>query len=360
MVELERNPMAVRQGAAAVACIAAAAVAMPVISHRAADQREGAEWSARQLAFQAQMQQRAGSDAGPDARIQLASYRTNDGIRARGSAFVVGNGMEGQALLVHAALRGPLAAPPITNVPDVGAEALNQGELRCLSEAIFYEARGESYRGQVAVAQVVMNRVRSKHYPNSICGVVYQGHQRATGCQFTFTCDGSLNRRPRGRAWERAQNIAAQVMLGYTRSVVGGSTHYHTTAVNPVWSAMLVRTTQVGDHLFYRFPSRSERAVLAAAYDRRRASAADLNAAEEIVPPEAFAPDAADEDIAGAETIAVSNTRSQSNPSRIQGVLPANAAQEEPAKDEPVGHGAVEAVPPPPENVHAAAVEVAT
>lgn len=293
MVELERNPLAVRQGAAAVACIAAAAVAMPVISHRAAEQREGADWNARQIAFQAQM--RAQTIAGarePDARIELASYRSSDGLRARGSAFVFGDMTDRTATQVHAVLRGPFAPPPVAPQTQ-GPDALNQRELHCLSEAIFYEARSESYRGQVAVAEVVMNRVNSGRYPNSICGVVYQGHERATGCQFTFTCDGSLGRRPRGRAWERAQNIAAQVMLGYTRPVTGRATHYHTIAVNPVWGAMLVQTTMVGEHVFYRFPNRAERAVLMQTAAGRRAAEAPAELPAEAITPEGIASNAA-------------------------------------------------------------------
>jgi hypothetical protein len=245
---------------------------MPVIAHRAAEQSQGAHAAARRMAFSATMPaQSAGGTYEPVARVQLTSLRASDGLRARGTAFMVDNSMDRQALLVHAALRGPFAAPRPAE-PMSGPDALDARELRCLSQAIYYEARSESYRGQVAVGEVVMNRVRSRYYPDSICNVVYQGSHRATGCQFTFTCDGSLNRRPRGRAWERAQHIAAQVMLGYTRSVTGRATHYHTTAVDPVWNSLLVKTAEVGTHVFYRFPNRTERAVLEAALPPRRTS----------------------------------------------------------------------------------------
>ncbi len=284
MVELERNPQALRQGAAAMACIAAAAVAMPAIGHRAAEQREGAEWAARQMAFQARMQaQVGGEDFAPAARIELASLRSTDGLRARGSAFMLTDSTDRRAMLVHAALRGPLAPAPALR-RSLGPETLNQRELGCLAQAIYYEARGESYRGQVAVAEVVMNRVASAHYPNSVCGVVYQGHERSNGCQFTFTCDGSLDARPHGRGWDRAQNIAAQVMLGYTRQVTGRATHYHTNAVDPVWNASLVETTRVGDHIFYRFPNQAERAVLAR-IAHRRAGPAPSDAAAPLEAP---------------------------------------------------------------------------
>lgn len=275
--------MAVRQGAAAVACIAAAAVAMPVISHRAAEQRDGAEWAARSDAFQTQLQARLIEGAEPNARVELVSMRMGDGLRARGQAPLLNGATESHAMLVEAALRGPLALNG--EAAPVEAEQLNPREHRCMSEAIYYEARGETHRGQVAVAEVIMNRVRSKHYPNSVCGVVYQGSHRATGCQFTFTCDGSLGHRPRGRAWERAQHVATQVMEGFTRPITQRATHYHTTAVDPVWSAGLVQTTQVGVHVFYRFPNRSEQATYREALARRRAAlprAINLVEADEV------------------------------------------------------------------------------
>jgi spore germination cell wall hydrolase CwlJ-like protein len=132
-------------------------------------------------------------------------------------------------------------------------------ESKCLAEAVYYEARGESFAGQMAVAEVVMNRVRSGEYPNTMCGVVYQGSERTTGCQFTFTCDGSLARAPQGVAWKRSEMIAAQVMMGMARPITHRATHYHTVEVAPVWSANLVETTRIGSHIFYRFPTRAEK-----------------------------------------------------------------------------------------------------
>lgn len=142
----------------------------------------------------------------------------------------------------------------------------SQAEMReaiCLSEAVYYEARSESRSGQIAVAQVVRNRVASKHFPDTICGVVYQGSERRTGCQFSFTCDGSMDRTPRGEAWETSKDVARYVLTQSPRSLVGRSTHYHTTSVDPVWSASLEKTRQVGYHVFYRFPWR-ERPVATA------------------------------------------------------------------------------------------------
>lgn len=265
MVEIERNPLAVRQGAATVLCLAAAAVAMPVISDRAAAQRDGAEWAATSQAFQAELAQQL-AQTEPNARVELTAFRTEDGLRSRGSATLF-ESADARAMLVQAALRGP------SRLTERNAQAevpINQREHNCLSQAIYYEARGESQRGQSAVAEVIMNRVASRHYPNTICGVVYQGSHRATGCQFTFTCDGSLGQRPRGRAWERAQRVATAVMSGYTRPVTQRATHYHTHEVNPVWSSGLVQTTTIGSHIFYRMPNSSERAYYQEALARRR------------------------------------------------------------------------------------------
>ncbi len=265
MVEIDRNPLAVRQGAATIMCLAAAAVAMPVISHRAAEQREGAEWAATSSAFQAELDRHLFAGSEPNGRVELTAFRTDDGLRARGNAALFGTA-DARAIMLQAVLRGPTTAvePSAPSEPQVDARQHN-----CLAQAIYYEARGETQQGQVAVAEVIMNRVRSRAYPNSVCGVVYQGSHLATGCQFTFTCDGSLGHRPRGRAWERAQRIASAVMLGYTRPVTGNATHYHTTGVNPVWNSGLVPTTQIGVHKFYRFPRGAERAVYQEALSRR-------------------------------------------------------------------------------------------
>ena len=131
-------------------------------------------------------------------------------------------------------------------------------QMKCLAEAVYYEARSESASGQLAVAEVIMNRVRDHRYPNTACEVVYQGATRTTGCQFTFTCDGALDRAPRGWRWDSAQSIAAHVMLELQEPRTNGATHYHATYVNPVWNAGLIKTSQIGTHIFYRFPRGAE------------------------------------------------------------------------------------------------------
>lgn len=133
------------------------------------------------------------------------------------------------------------------------SEADRQRALRCLTQGIYYEAALESTEGQEGVAQVVLNRVRDPNYPNSICGVVFQGAERTTGCQFSFTCDGSLASPPVGWAWERARTVAARALAGHVAEKVGTATHYHADYVHPWWSPTLAKITQIGAHIFYRW-----------------------------------------------------------------------------------------------------------
>jgi hypothetical protein len=125
--------------------------------------------------------------------------------------------------------------------------------LHCMTQAIYFEAAREPVRGQQAVAQVVLNRVRHPAYPKSICGVVYQGAARPTGCQFTFTCDGSLRWTPQPDLWRRAQEVAKRALAGFVDKDVGSATHYHAAYVVPYWAPTLVKMTQVGQHIFYRW-----------------------------------------------------------------------------------------------------------
>lgn len=125
--------------------------------------------------------------------------------------------------------------------------------LECLTQAVYYEAAREPQVGQEAVAQVVLNRVRHPAYPKSVCGVVYQGSARTTGCQFTFTCDGSLARQPARVFWDRAGSVARQALAGAVYSPVGLATHYHTVAIHPYWADSLHKVTTIGTHIFYRW-----------------------------------------------------------------------------------------------------------
>lgn len=155
--------------------------------------------------------------------------------------------------LRRVSLTGPVAALPFR----LGSALDASRDLDCLTQAAYYEARGEGRDGMRAVAQVVLNRVRHPAFPKSVCGVVFQGAGRRTGCQFSFTCDGSMRGRVNRAAWERARDVASGALSGAVFGTVGNATHFHTTGVSPGWRNSLVRVGQVGDHLFYRFGGRS-------------------------------------------------------------------------------------------------------
>jgi spore germination cell wall hydrolase CwlJ-like protein len=125
--------------------------------------------------------------------------------------------------------------------------------LQCLTQAVYFEAGFEPLEGRKAVAQVVLNRVMHPAFPKSVCGVVYQGVNRPV-CQFSFTCDGSLNRRPNPSAWQEAAAVARAALGGYVETAVGYSTHYHANYVSPYWAPRLVKIAQIGAHIFYRWP----------------------------------------------------------------------------------------------------------
>jgi spore germination cell wall hydrolase CwlJ-like protein len=124
---------------------------------------------------------------------------------------------------------------------------------KCLADAIYFEARGESVRGQMAVAQVVVNRVFSGYYPNNVCGVVYQNSHRHLACQFTFACDGIPDRINEPAAWERAKHIAREALDGnFWLNDVGKATHYHAYWVHPWWVHEMHKLDRIGVHTFYR------------------------------------------------------------------------------------------------------------
>ncbi len=175
--------------------------------------------------------------AGPTASGPVAGLRALLGLDApaadKGSGL--GNGPAARALTI------------------TGAEDHDRA-LSCLTAAIYYEAATEPDAGQRAVAQVILNRRSHPSFPKTVCGVVYQGSERSTGCQFTFSCDGSMQRRkPMAFFWDRAQTVARAALSGYVYAPVGLATHYHTFAVHPYWADSLDFIGQIGAHRFYRF-----------------------------------------------------------------------------------------------------------
>lgn len=149
-------------------------------------------------------------------------------------------------------------------------KAIGATALKCLTQAVYYEAGFEPVEGRRAVAQVVLNRMRHPAYPNSVCGVVYQGSQRRTGCQFSFTCDGALLRKPAVAAWREAKVVASAALAGHVEKNVGTSTHYHADYVLPKWAFNLGKIDKVGRHIFYRFNGKWGRAsAFTSGYSRR-------------------------------------------------------------------------------------------
>ena len=130
-------------------------------------------------------------------------------------------------------------------------------EFRCLAEALYFEARGETVKGQFAVAEVIMNRVKSTRFPGSPCGVINQGTGRKYQCQFTYTCDGNAEVIHEKVAFQRVAKVARTVLDGKAPKLTDGATHYHTTAVSPRWSKIYTRTAAIGVHLFYRHTYRT-------------------------------------------------------------------------------------------------------
>ncbi|WP_420136654.1 cell wall hydrolase [Sphingomonas sp.] len=122
--------------------------------------------------------------------------------------------------------------------------------VECLATAALYEV-GDDPQGQRAVMQVILNRVRARGFPGTVCGVVYQGSTRATGCQFSFTCDGSVQRRPIRAGWAGARRRARAALTGAVDEDVGRATHYHADWVVPYWRDSMVKIARVGPHLFY-------------------------------------------------------------------------------------------------------------
>lgn len=145
--------------------------------------------------------------------------------------------------------------PATSDLPTTTTTAqISDKEHWCLATAVYFEARGEAYRGQVAVAQVVMNRVKDHRYPDTICGVVFQNQHRRNACQFSFACDGIPETVTERRPWEQAEDIATKVASGELYlTEVGDATHYHATYVRPAWAPRMNKVTQIGLHVFYKF-----------------------------------------------------------------------------------------------------------
>ena len=158
------------------------------------------------------------------------------------------------ASVVLAAVRATQIGVTSEENMNAAAEFLSK-EQSCLATGIYFEARGESYSGQRAVAEVILNRVASKNYPDTICGVVFQGASRRTGCQFSFACDGKPDTPKNRLAWRKAERLAKLVTYNAADNrMVGSATHYHADYVQPRWAGSLTEVAKIGRHIFYITP----------------------------------------------------------------------------------------------------------
>jgi spore germination cell wall hydrolase CwlJ-like protein len=147
------------------------------------------------------------------------------------------------------------ASVEVTPSPLVSVRAQRAAEAECLAQVMYYEARGEGVQGQKAVAEVVLQRTKSRDYPETVCGVVYEGTQPGRrDCQFSFACDGTL-RRPRDRgAWSRVRVLAERIMAGDVKlsGVTHNATAYHSIDIAPAWAEGMIKTAEIGNHVFYK------------------------------------------------------------------------------------------------------------
>ena len=203
------------------------------------------------LTMSALVQPAAASDGGAIAADRAAALLQATAGSGAEKVAAVGE----KAQIINAALPfsdAPIHAARAFVLP--AGESLDQRRaLLCLTQAVYYEAGFEPLAGRRAVAQVVLNRVRHPAFPKSVCGVVYQRNSTPV-CQFSFVCDGSLDRRPEAGAWKTAEQIARAALAGQVERSVGSSTHYHADYVAPRWAPLLTKINKLGAHIFYRWP----------------------------------------------------------------------------------------------------------
>ena len=198
----------------------------------------------------------------PIRQVSQASARAQIGVEVKTALEDMSTGTEQALAITGSDAQSRNAAIPLsaqftrslsTYQPMRSGTESYSTALKCMTQAIYYEAANEPRLGKQAVGQVVMNRLRHPAYPNSVCGVVYEGvNQRV--CQFSFTCDGALLRQPLARQWQASQAVASEVLAGKQLVEVGTATHYHADYVVPKWAYTLTKLKVIGRHIFYRFP----------------------------------------------------------------------------------------------------------
>ncbi|MFC7535882.1 cell wall hydrolase [Sphingomonas sp. GCM10030256] len=242
-VQLARRRLAIRFGGLRLETLAFVLVAVPALLAAA-------------LSYAATLSSDALAPRGQSAAAQaIAPVQAAALIEATaGSAATAVQATGDDALKINAAL--PFSAAPLKAArpfeTPTGGTSYDRA-LTCLTQAVYYEAGFEPLPGRRAVAQVILNRMRHPAFPKSVCGVVYQRNSTPV-CQFSFVCDGSLNRAPAAAAWRSARDIAAAALAGHVEGSVGQATHYHANYVAPRWAPLLAKISQIGAHIFYRWP----------------------------------------------------------------------------------------------------------
>jgi spore germination cell wall hydrolase CwlJ-like protein len=192
------------------------------------------------------------------------AHRRADRALLGGAAIVVASAISAFGVNLHTDQFGRNAVPaaePALSAPSPAelAGARLAAESGCLSEVMYYEARGEGVDGEKAVAEVVLQRTRNVNYPDTVCGVVHEGVQQGRlDCQFSFACDGSADKPKDAAAWLQARLLAEKIMSGAVRlsGETGHAIAFHNVGITPVWADTMLRTTQIGNHVFYRFAPR--------------------------------------------------------------------------------------------------------
>ena len=234
---------------AAVAALCAVAVSAPL--HADTSEADSAKTEVSRTMTQEHRLLRAANDAltdilrprprDEDAEVTVAS-RNGDPKAAVDAAKATKRALEAREL--------------DTASLDAMPSAAGDAQWQCLAEAIYHESRGEPLPGQVAVAEVVLNRVNDRQFPNTVCGVTKQGAGSGRGCQFSYACDGRSDVMKSPLARERSEKLATLMLAGRARTVTDGATYFHTRAVRPAWAPRMTRTATIGHHIFYRAPSR--------------------------------------------------------------------------------------------------------
>ena len=201
-------------------------------------------------------QERAALDAASD-RVTELTEAMRPLAREDGEITVASRSVEPASVAEIAAATKTPKQPKALDLRTLDSLPAADGgaQMQCLAQAIYFESRGEPLAGQIAVAEVVLNRVDDRRFPNTVCGVTKQGAGSGHSCQFSYACDGRSDAMKSALPRERSEKLASLMLGGRSRSVTGGATYFHTSAIRPSWSRRFSRTAAIGHHIFYRAPT---------------------------------------------------------------------------------------------------------